>query len=145
MFEIKKGATGSAAEKRCGYSRVTTVDDWVFVANTSGTHYESGYLGETGLEQVKQAFQNVETILASVGATLADVVRANVFIPHVEDRRPCMLYFHDKFKDINPVMTLTCPPLAGENIRFEMELTARRGVAGSSAERFFINIGRFAE
>ncbi|MNW22228.1 hypothetical protein D3C71_2235940 [compost metagenome] len=56
-----------------------------------------------------------------------------------------MLYFHDKVKDINPVMTLTCPPLAGENIRLEMELTARRGVANSSAERFFINIDRFAE
>lgn len=66
------------------YTPIVRAGDWLVV---------SGQVGITGGElvaggtrgQLRQALDNLETLLKSEGATLADVVKTTVFLRHLSD------------------------------------------------------------
>ncbi|MCX8005935.1 MAG: RidA family protein [Burkholderiaceae bacterium] len=63
------------------FCHATVAGDFVFVAGTLGTIGDTMQLaaGGTGA-QTEQALRNVERILVACGATLADLVKVNVYL-----------------------------------------------------------------
>jgi 2-iminobutanoate/2-iminopropanoate deaminase len=63
------------------FCHAVVAGDFVFVSGTLGTRASSFELvdGGTGPE-TRQTLRNIETILADCGATLADLVKLNVFL-----------------------------------------------------------------
>lgn len=127
--EIIKAKTDSAFEEKESFSRLVAVGDWILVSNTAGGNPITKIMPEDAVGQAEQAFANVEAALASVGANLADVVRHRITIPDQKDVGPVMEVVGRKFHHIDPTSTVTCAPLAGDNLRFEIEVTAYRGAS----------------
>lgn len=132
-MDILKLKTDSLFEERESFSRLVAVGDWIFMSNTAGANPETKKMPDDAIGQAEQAFANVERALKTAGATLADVVRARITVPIEADVGDVMPIVGAKFKGIDPTMTVTCSPLAGFNLRFEIEITAYRG-AGSQEQ-----------
>ena len=139
MTKIVKVKTGSKFEEIASYSRLVAVDDWIFVSNTAGRNPETNEMPEDAIGQAEQVFQNIQRALATVSATLADVVMSRVFIQDPEKVSEVMQFIGSKFRGIDPSTTVTCPPLGSMVYQVEIEVTAYRGA--SSAEVELIKIG----
>lgn len=131
MSTITKVKTGSKFEEHASYSRVVAVDNWILVSNTAGRNPETKEIPEDVSEQLKQVFANIERGLAAVDSRLADVVSAKIFIQNPADTETVMTLFGETMRGIDPVITVTCPPLGSEVYKVELEVTAYRG-AGSA-------------
>lgn len=141
MVNVTKIKSGSVFEDKYSYSRVVAVGDLVLVSNTAGRNYKTREIADNAVDQARQAFVNLEAALAAVDASLADVVRSRVLIPRLEDVHPVLELVGEKFRGIDPVSTVTCTPLAGEEYLFEIEVTAHRGMSESKTTRREIVIG----
>ncbi|MFK4441048.1 enamine deaminase RidA (YjgF/YER057c/UK114 family) [Caballeronia udeis] len=140
MTQITKVKSGSILEDRESYSRVVAVDNWIFMSLTAGRDYKTREMPETAVGQAEQAFRNVEGALASVGATLRDVVRSRVFIPRQSDVPDVMGFIGERFRGIDPASCVTCSPLGGPEYLFEIEITAYRGAGEQQQERLTISL-----
>lgn len=66
------------------FSHAVVAGDFIFVSGTLGTKPGGMELVEGGTgPQTAQALRNIETILQACGATLADVVKVNVFLTDI--------------------------------------------------------------
>jgi len=140
-MEITKLKSGSVLEHKEGYSRIVTIDNWVFTSLTSGRNFATRVMPETTLEQARNAMRNVEASLAAVGCTLADVVRRRIFIVRQEDVPEVMDYMGEVFRGIDPASSVSCGPLGGPEYLFEIELTAYRGAGAMSVRNVSISLG----
>ncbi|WOE32420.1 MULTISPECIES: Rid family hydrolase [unclassified Acinetobacter] len=138
MSKITKVNTSSVFEEKGSYSRLVMVDNWIYVSNTAGRHPETKLISEDVLQQTEQVFKNIEVALATVDASLADVVMSRVFIQDPADTAKVMDFIGTKFKGINPATTVTCPPLGSTVYKVELELTAYRGAAKLELEHIKI-------
>ncbi len=133
MVEVTKVKSGSLFEEKESYSRAVVVDNWVFVSNTAGRNYRTREMSTDAVEQARQCFRNVEGALASVGASLADVIRSRVIVPNVDDAAAVMALVGEKYRGIDPCSTVTCSPLGNPDFKVEIEVTAYKGAGDSGA------------
>ncbi|WP_412459856.1 RidA family protein [Pseudomonas sp. SC11] len=140
MTQITKLKTGSKFEDMASYSRLVAVDNWIHVSNTAGRNPQTQLIAEDVIEQTHQVFANIETALAAVDASLADVICSRVFIQQPEDVSAVMEVIGQKFRGIDPATTVTCPPLGSTVYKVELEVTAYRGA--SRAEVKLIRLGQ---
>ena len=140
MTKVVKVKTGSKFEEHGSYSRIVAVDNWIFVSNTAGRNPQTQQIPEDVIEQTVQVFANIEAALASVGASLADVVASRVFIQNPEDTPSVMTMVGEKFRGINPASTVTCPPLGSTVYKVEIEVTAFKGASVADVEEIKISL-----
>ena len=134
MVEIVKLKTGSRYEDIASYSRLVCVDNLIFVSNTAGRNPVTLEMPEDAAEQTEQALANIERALQAVDASLGDVVAARIFIQNPSDTVAVMTKFGERFRGVDPAMTLTCPPLSSEVYKVEIEVTAYRGTSKGNVE-----------
>ena len=77
-----------AIEPTGTWSLGTRAGDFVFVAGMRGIDPQSNELVEGDADRIRQAFQNMELIAQSEGASLTDAVRLTVFVTDMERYRP---------------------------------------------------------
>lgn len=77
------------------YSWVVKRGNFVFLAGMSPYSKDKVLVGDTLNEQTRQAFRNMQTALASVGATMADVCSITVYVQATDLQR-------DVYPQINP-------------------------------------------
>ena len=77
-----------AIEPTGTWSLGTRAGDFVFVAGMRGIDPQSNELVEGDADRIRQAFQNMELIAQSEGASLTDAVRLTVFVTDMERHRP---------------------------------------------------------
>ncbi len=118
--------SGSKFETLASYSRAVAIGDWIFVSNTAGIDYETRTLPDTAAEQLRLAIATVARALAAVDSSLSDVVRIQVFVPDASDQDETIEVLGELFRGIDPALTMTRSPLAGE-YKAEVEVTAHRG------------------
>ncbi|GHC23328.1 hypothetical protein GCM10010082_14460 [Kushneria pakistanensis] len=135
MTRITKVKTGSKFEEHASYSRVVAVDNWILVSNTAGRNPDTKEIPEDVSEQLKQVFANIERGLAAVDSSLADVVSARIFIQNPADTETVMTLFGETMRGVDPVITVTCPPLGSEVYKVELEVTAYRGAGSAEVQR----------
>jgi len=134
MTQITKLKTGSRFEDMASYSRLVAVDNWIYVSNTAGRNPQTQLIAEDVIEQTHQVFANIETALAAVDASLADVICSKVFIQQAEDVPAVMEVIGQKFRGIDPATTVTCPPLGSTVYKVELEVTAYRGASRANVK-----------
>ncbi|QCI11753.1 RidA family protein [Pseudomonas putida] len=140
MTQITKLKTGSKFEDMASYSRLVAVDNWIYVSNTAGRNPQTQQIADDVIEQLQQVFANIETALAAVDSTLADVICSRVFIQEPADVPRVMEAIGAKFRGIDPATTVTCPPLGSTLYKVELEVTAYRGA--SRAEVSLVRLGQ---
>jgi enamine deaminase RidA (YjgF/YER057c/UK114 family) len=118
-------STGHELERTAGYSRAVVQDGWVFVAGCTGLDYATNTLAEGAREQTEQTFRNIEWALGEAGCTLADVVRATYYVTDRADVPAILAVVGAKFRDIRPASTLLVCGLVREEMKVEIEVTAR--------------------
>ena len=118
--------SGSKFETLASYSRAVAIGDWIFVSNTAGIDYETRTLPDTAAEQLRLAVATVARALAAVDSSLSDVVRIQVFVPDASDQDETIEVLGELLRGIDPALTMTRSPLAGE-YKAEIEVTAHRG------------------
>ncbi len=100
-------SSGTTWEQQVGYSRAVRVGDAVYVAGTTATTREGGFVGEDdAYAQTKQIIANIGWALEQAGATLRDVVRYRIYLTRQEDWPEAARALHEAFGDIRPVNTL---------------------------------------
>lgn len=129
MTQITKVKTGSKFEEMGSYSRLVSVDNFIFVSNTAGRNPVTKEISADIAEQTLQVFANIEAALAAVDASLADVVASRVFIQDPADTDAVMTIVGQKYRGIDPASTVTCPPLGSTVYKVEIEVTAYRGAS----------------
>jgi aryl-alcohol dehydrogenase-like predicted oxidoreductase/enamine deaminase RidA (YjgF/YER057c/UK114 family) len=99
--------SGSEYEPICGYSRATRVGNRVLVSGTTATHGESRAIGaEDYRAQATYILDKISASLASLGATLNDVVRTRIYL-HDASQWETVSRVHGRyFADCLPANTL---------------------------------------
>ena len=77
-----------AIEPTGTWSLGTRAGDFVFIAGMRGIDPQSNELVEGDAARIRQAFENMELIAQSEGASLTDAVRLTVFVTDMERYRP---------------------------------------------------------
>ncbi|QKS01182.1 RidA family protein [Sphingomonas sp. CL5.1] len=140
MTKIVKVKTGNKFEEHGSYSRLVAVNDLIFVSNTAGRDPKTRQIPADLTEQTRQVLRNIEAALASVEASLADVVAARVFVQRPEDVDTVMTAYGERMRGIDPTLTMTCPPLGSAEYRVEIEVTAWRGASSADITRLDISL-----
>ncbi|MFF7247363.1 RidA family protein [Embleya sp. NPDC008237] len=141
---LNPGATvtiSTARDAAAPIRRVATTPDWyepykisqairagglIFVSGQAGFD-ENGRTVEGGfLEQGRQAFRNVERVLAEAGATLADVVKVGIFVRNMAENLDDVIVLREEFLSLPyPADTLLeVSSLARPDWLIEVEVTA---------------------
>ena len=77
------------------------VGNLVFTSGQAGRNRDTGLMGDIG-EQTDWALRNIEGVLAEAGATLADVVKATIFIKEGTATGPLNEVWKQRFSEPRP-------------------------------------------
>ena len=124
-------SSGSTFESDIGYSRAVVDGGWVFVSGTTGLDYASMTIASGVAEQAEQCLQNIGAALQQAGASFADVVRVTYVLPDAAEFELCWPVLRKYFGEIRPAAMMISAGLADPRMRIEIEVTARRTLAGS--------------
>ena len=112
-------------ERLPAFSHATVSDDLIFVSGTRGTEAGSSRLVAGGVkEQTAQALRNIEKILATQKATLADVAKCTVFLRDMEDFSAMNEAWTPAFKGSPPARTTVAVTGLALDARVEIECIA---------------------
>ncbi|KAM5348036.1 hypothetical protein ACJ41O_007860 [Fusarium nematophilum] len=126
-------SSGSAFEAQIGYSRAVVTGDWVFVSGTTGYDYKTGAISPDVAEQADQTLTNIAAALKDASASVADVVRVRYILPDRDDFPQTWPVLQKWFGDVRPAATMVQSALMKEEMKIEIEVTARKG-CGSKAD-----------
>ncbi len=84
MEDRQRASSGSPWELTVGYSRAVRVGDRVFVAGTA-PKWPDGSVDADPAAQARRCFEIIDDALATVGATLRDVVRSRMYLVDTGD------------------------------------------------------------
>jgi enamine deaminase RidA (YjgF/YER057c/UK114 family) len=132
MAGVERHGSGGAYEDVVGYSRVIRAGDLVVVAGCTASMSDGAIAGiGDSYAQAVQTIANVESALARVGATLADVIRTRVFLTDTGHFDGFARAHGEAFGDIRPVnTTVVVAALADPRMLIEIEADAWTGAAG---------------
>ncbi|WP_310727429.1 RidA family protein [Streptomyces sp. N2A] len=121
--------------------RIATVPDWyepykisqairasglIHVSGQAGIDEQGRTVSDDFLEQGRQAFANVERVLAAAGASLADVLKVGIFVTDMAAHLDHVITLREEFlSEPYPADTLLeVSALAQPDWRIEVEVTA---------------------
>lgn len=125
MKSRKLISTGSSFEEKVGYSRAVVDGDTVYVSGCTGYDYDKMTISKDVVEQTQQCFVNITNVLEQAGATLEDVVRVLYIFPDRNDFEKCWPVLHKYFGEIKPACTMFSAGLANDDMKVEIEVTAK--------------------
>lgn len=107
------------------YSPIMGSDDLLFTAGQIGI--SDGVLVEGGVEaQTRQVFVNLRSVLVSEGATLADVVKATVFLVDIDDYAAVNAVYASEFAGHRPARSAVAVSALPLGAQVEIEVIAQR-------------------
>lgn len=120
-------SSGSEFEEKIGYSRAVVDGDYVFVSGTTGYDYDTMSISDDAVEQADQCFKNIEKALVEAGSSLDQTVRIRYIFPDGKDFEPCWGIFRKYLSVAKPAATLVIAGLLDEEMKLEIEVTAKLG------------------
>jgi len=119
-------SSGSPFEKIAGYSRAVIDDDMCFVSGTTGYDYGTMVMPERVDDQTRNILATISTVLTDAGFDMADIVRMTIIITDAADADIVFPILGQTFKDIRPAATMIIAGLVKQEMKVEIEVTARR-------------------
>ena len=119
-------SSGSRFEKLAGYSRAVVDGEWIFVSATAGHNPTDGSISPDPEQQTRQSLNTISRALEQADASLADVVRLNVYVAKREDVMTVSKVLGETFSDPRPANTTIICGFPVEEIKVEIEATARK-------------------
>jgi enamine deaminase RidA (YjgF/YER057c/UK114 family) len=116
-MKIQRISSGGEFEAKIGYCRAVVAGGFVHVAGTVGA-------GDTVEEQCQAALDTIGAALEKAGASFADAVRVNYYLPDAAEFEPCWPILSKTFGDNPPAATMVECNLIDPKFRIEIELTA---------------------
>lgn len=117
-------SSGSPWEALAGYSRAVVDGRWVFVSGTVGYDLRTNTWPPTAAAQAETSFDTIERALREAGAALPDVVRVRVYVPDRADVVAVSEVVKQRVGAARAANTTICSPLAVEQAKVEIEVTA---------------------
>ncbi len=124
MKDRKFISSGSPWEALAGYSRAVVDDRWVFVSGTVGYDLRTNTWPPTAATQAEMSLDTIERALREAGAAPIDVVRVRVYVPDRADVEAVSGVIKKRLGAARAANTTVCAPLAVENAKVEIEVTA---------------------
>ena len=110
------------------YSPGTEAGGWVFTAGQVAWDEHSQIVGSGDVEaQTRQVLSNIRSVLAEAGASMADVVKCNVYLADIRTFQTMNRVFAEFFPDEPPARTTVQAALADEAMLVEIEAIAFTG------------------
>ncbi|MQQ10005.1 RidA family protein [Epibacterium sp. SM1979] len=113
---IKRISSGGEFEAKIGYCRAVVAGGFVHVAGTVGQ-------GDDVVAQCKSALEIIGAALEQAGASFADAVRVNYYLPDAAEFEPCFPILAETFGANPPAATMIECNLIDPKYRIEIELT----------------------
>ncbi|RYP14383.1 hypothetical protein DL765_006428 [Monosporascus sp. GIB2] len=128
-------SSGSEFESAIGYSRAVVSGDWVFVSGCTGYDYATNTISaDDVVAQAEQCMRNVAAALAEAGSAVDEVVRVRYILPDRHDFPRVWPVLQRWFAGSRPAATMMQAGLMLEEMRIEIEVTARKGSALGKGE-----------
>ncbi|XWX00518.1 hypothetical protein V2A60_008538 [Cordyceps javanica] len=125
---------GSSFEDQIGYCRAVVLDDdWIHVSGTTGYNYTTGEISPDVAAQAEQTLRNIDAALREAGARMADVVRVRYILPDRDDFPATWPVLNKWFGAVRPAATMIQAALMKEEMKIEIEVTAKKGCGGGRA------------
>lgn len=108
------------------YSQAIVVDGTVYTAGQIALDPASGEMVEGGVEvQTRRVIRNLEAVLRSAGARLADVVKTTVYVADLEDFAAVNEVYGEHFGEPYPARSTVEAARLPRDARVEIEAVAR--------------------
>ncbi|KFX90874.1 hypothetical protein O988_07995 [Pseudogymnoascus sp. VKM F-3808] len=127
MAERRLISSGFAFEDTIGYSRAVVTGSWIIVSGTTGYDHATGKISPDIVEQTEQIFRTIDKALREADATMSDVVRVRYILPDAKQFPLCWPVTRKWLGEVKPAATMIQAGLMDEEMKIEIEVTARRG------------------
>lgn len=117
--------SGSPFEAMAGYARAVVDGDTVHVSGTTGYDSEAGGFAAQVEDQARQAFANVGEALQQAGTSLRHMIRIRVFVASREEFDRIKSIIREHCDEARPANTTVICDLIAEEMRVEIEVTAK--------------------
>ncbi len=94
-------STDNAPTPTGPFNQGIRVGNLVFTSGQAGRNRDTGLMGDIG-EQADWALRNIEGILAEAGATMADVVKATIYVKEGTKTGPLNEVWKERFPEPRP-------------------------------------------
>ena len=128
---VRHISSGSVFEKNFGYSRAVIDGDMVYVSGTTGYDYSTMELPGSIVEQTKNTLATIAQTLEEAGCSLDDVVRVRYYLKSLSDLDAVTPLLGAAFDNARPAATMIIADLIAEEMKIEIEVTARIGASTS--------------
>ena len=118
-------SSGTAFERRVGYSRAVRIDDHVWVSGTAPIMVDDADPPAGAYEQARVCLATIERALVEAGASLDDVVRTRIYVTDIAQWEAVGRAHGEAFRDIRPACTMVeVAKLISPEILVEIEADA---------------------
>lgn len=118
-------SSGSEFEKKIGYSRAVVDGEYVFLSGTTGYDYSNMTISDDVSVQTDQCLKNIENVLIDAGSNMANIVRITYILPNRDDFEACWPVLNKWLGDIRPAATMFEARLLNDDMKIEIQVTAR--------------------
>lgn len=116
----------AAAPKAIGpYAQAVLIDGWLFSSGQIPLTADGQLAGPNIEAQTEQVFDNLEAVLAAAGASLAQVVKATVFVKDLEDFARLNSVYACRFGTHTPARSTVEVARLPRDVKVEIEVVAR--------------------
>ena len=116
-MQLSRYTIGSTGEEAFGFCQAVRRGVHVAVSGSTGRDVDGRIVPGGAYAQARQAIENLQTALAAVGGTLADVIRTRVFVVEMSDWEDVARAHCEAFAEHPPASSLI-----GVNALFEPDL-----------------------
>ncbi len=95
------------------YSHAVVANGFVFISGQGPVNPETGAMPDAFADQVRQTFENVQTILEAAGSSLDDVVKVNAYVTDLTRFAEFNEVYKEFFQDDPPARTTVATALLG--------------------------------
>jgi 2-iminobutanoate/2-iminopropanoate deaminase len=116
----------AAAPKAIGpYAQAVLIDGWLYSSGQIPLTADGQLAGPDIEAQTEQVFDNLEAVLAAAGASLAQVVKATVFVKDLEDFARLNSVYARRFGAHTPARSTVEVARLPRDVKVEIEVVAR--------------------
>ena len=108
------------------YCTATIYGGMIFMSGMIGVNPQTGKAPEGGtLAQAEQAFENIKTVLAELGADTGDVLKTTVFLTNIADFSEVNKLYAEVFGPDDPARTCVAGSALPMGLSIEVECIAK--------------------